>query len=384
MVILCSQFRLQEYFFSRRRLVFIHGQVFFYCPKHLLQEDAAFSGDLHLFSPALYAESWRTKEKGIASEFQEDSAGYSYSDLVYEYTRRELGWENDILKAFAGMASYVESRLETFILFGLPAARFDIYLLWYPHMPTQRRPSFPSWTWAGWYGSVNVAAETYPANGEDMMWWQDKCTWIRWHVVEHNQCGIYEVNGDRCCSRLSNLSATNIKDKTTPKAAGMLIFESITLVTELKTSTERGDRYKWTGTEYKASAVRGDNTLDILNIQGDKVGYVFPDSKNDSSFSGPATIILLSAAVYGAPVFFFDETEEMHATGVMGMDRFEIVQKMIEEIGLDTSYNILWVSDSTTKKGKIVAERRGVGQVEARILALPDQIKMQWQEIVLI
>jgi hypothetical protein len=179
------------------------------------------------------------------------------------------------------------------------------------------------------------------------------------------------------------LSATNIKDKTTPKAAGMLIFESMTLVTELKTSTERGDRYKWTGTEYKASAVRGDNTLDILNIQGDKVGYVFPDSKNDSSFSGPATIILLSAAVYGDPIFFFDETEEMPATGVMGIDRFNIVRKMIEEIGLDTSYNILWVSYSTTKKGKI-AERRGVGQVEARILALPDQIKMQWEEIVLI
>ncbi|KAF8866263.1 hypothetical protein BDZ45DRAFT_781065 [Acephala macrosclerotiorum] len=120
--------------------------------------------------PALYAESWRTKGKGFTSESQEDPVGYSYGDLVYEYTRRNIGWTNDILSVFAGVASYIESRLKAVILFGLPAKRFDLYVLWHPKMPTERRPGFPRWTWAGWQGPVNVSAMTYLANDADITW----------------------------------------------------------------------------------------------------------------------------------------------------------------------------------------------------------------------
>lgn len=84
-----------------------------------------------------------------------------YTQVVSEYTARELTYQKDALRAFLGVQGHFYDQFESDIVHGMPEAEFDAALLWSPiskHKqrldPKTKMPLFPSWSWLGWEGSV--------------------------------------------------------------------------------------------------------------------------------------------------------------------------------------------------------------------------------------
>lgn len=90
-----------------------------------------------------------------------------FADLVAQYTRRDMTFGSDALNAFRGVMNNIRSlQPSAYSLRGLPffaqhddtsTQSVDLLILtaisWYnrtEHSPMDRRPQFPSWTWAAW------------------------------------------------------------------------------------------------------------------------------------------------------------------------------------------------------------------------------------------
>jgi hypothetical protein len=89
----------------------------------------------------------------------------TYHNLVMSFTKRQLTYEADILRAFAGICASLETQMQRGrILFGIPTTGFALGLCWISRGLTRRRYTctspegaedfaLPSWSWAGWTGS---------------------------------------------------------------------------------------------------------------------------------------------------------------------------------------------------------------------------------------
>lgn len=85
-----------------------------------------------------------------------------YGKAVEVYTPRSLSFSSDALNAFSGKMNYLRPIMRGGFAYGLPETELDEALLWQPMglLTRRRHPNngsamFPSWTWAGWVGSVN-------------------------------------------------------------------------------------------------------------------------------------------------------------------------------------------------------------------------------------
>jgi hypothetical protein len=104
-------------------------------------------------------------EGGITKHFQRPlqpgkdptAAISSYISCVEAYSRRDLSYTDDGLNAFAGVSKILESDLGTTLWYGLPIKYFELALLWSPKGNLTRREAFPSWSWAGWSGPVDMS-----------------------------------------------------------------------------------------------------------------------------------------------------------------------------------------------------------------------------------
>ena len=66
---------------------------------------------------------------------------------------RNLTYRQDVLDAFGGIAQFLEERLSTKFLWGIPKRFFEQALLFniaFENVMVRER-QFPSWSWAGWY-----------------------------------------------------------------------------------------------------------------------------------------------------------------------------------------------------------------------------------------
>ncbi|KAG9204054.1 hypothetical protein G6514_001690 [Epicoccum nigrum] len=111
-----------------------------------------------------------------------------YVRMVREYTKREFSFKGDILNGFAGMFSVLDDEhfqgsIKSTTLNGLPGGIFIHALLWTPaariprrgaRFPTQADittgkpdPEFPSWSWAGWDGTVDYPLFQWVTNIEE-------------------------------------------------------------------------------------------------------------------------------------------------------------------------------------------------------------------------
>ncbi|KAI9772807.1 MAG: hypothetical protein M1839_002280 [Geoglossum umbratile] len=169
----------QERLLSRKCLIFSARLVYFQCARSELCHNWQAS------TPSDPEEDdSRRGPYGIDDVEDEEPLGFwQYSSVVREYTARQLTFNGDILNAFQGLSSVLASSYgEIKYHWGLPEAYFDCAILWQPEARLQRRASdspttvFPSWSWAGWVGSVHHG--TNPAI-EDL---QDE--------VEFYKCGV--------------------------------------------------------------------------------------------------------------------------------------------------------------------------------------------------
>lgn len=108
-----------------------------------------------------------------------------YDLCVLLYKARQLTFPGDILRAFSGISAVLEKNLRSPCLLGLPVALFDLVILWRAS-GFERRPGFPSWSWAGWFGSHDLfshALRRLDSNRDEFL-----CshTWIQWNYYDAN------------------------------------------------------------------------------------------------------------------------------------------------------------------------------------------------------
>jgi hypothetical protein len=170
----------QEAVLSPRRLVFNEEQTYFECNTVNCQESIAV--DLDLFSSK---DADRCRHSGLFSGRSRGFCGggekspliglETYQEHVCNYSKRDLTFEEDSLKAFVGIARHMQlSEAPIYHVWGLPSLQpvaqspyqrvtYDIWSLghalgWYHHVymteSIGRREAFPSWSWAGWSGPV--------------------------------------------------------------------------------------------------------------------------------------------------------------------------------------------------------------------------------------
>ncbi|KAF2461956.1 heterokaryon incompatibility protein-domain-containing protein [Lineolata rhizophorae] len=136
----------QEYYFSKRRLIFINGQVWYKCQKKTEREDLKAAYYPYNLSGLYEMPGMQHSEIGDPEKHFQDS--------VEEYTKRQLTHEYDALNAFAGVSNHLQTIAGFSAIFGIPKQHLGFNLLWDERGPLKRRREFPSWSWAGWIGPV--------------------------------------------------------------------------------------------------------------------------------------------------------------------------------------------------------------------------------------
>lgn len=88
-----------------------------------------------------------------------------------EYTKRDLSYESDALHAFLGVLNSWSTLVDAVgcnaqqyraHIWGLAIHGSWLNLGWHHEQPTLRRAGFPSWSWVGWQGPVNIWRSRYP------------------------------------------------------------------------------------------------------------------------------------------------------------------------------------------------------------------------------
>jgi hypothetical protein len=165
----------QERHLSRRCLYFLDEQIYFQCRKELWCEEPplllqpAFS----LASPPDIGLSIMSRAPEWAKNIKRgdwDRAFGFYAEIIQEYSWKNLTFPEDIMSAFSGIATALETHSGWDITHGLLEQLIDWALLWTPVGAQRRRPpphsgpllQFPSWSWIGWIGPVtfNFAFES--------------------------------------------------------------------------------------------------------------------------------------------------------------------------------------------------------------------------------
>ena len=166
----------QEALLSRRRLVFTDDQVYFQCnTMNCFESHHCALDKLHVKNRSKTLEAVRS---GIFGQNKYRSHGNlvrdketlkesfgRYLSNVDEYTSRKLSFEEDSLNAFQGIIRQFSREKYAFDhVWGLAfpsnckeSLNLFVYSLTWMHrvaVKTDRRRSFPSWTWAGWEGHV--------------------------------------------------------------------------------------------------------------------------------------------------------------------------------------------------------------------------------------
>jgi hypothetical protein len=189
----------QEGVLSRRRLVFTADQVYWECggmvaheaihlPLRLLHTKNALR-----MSPYMQVGVFSGKPEEFSS-FQtkgldDKRRGAEIAEHVTNFTRRNLTFDTDSLFAFEGISDrYSDSKSGIRFIRGLPVlvrrgpqhcrSSFALSLASWIHLESgkenKRRLRFPSWTWAGWKGSV---AWGWPYNT-----YIPQMLFYRWHL----------------------------------------------------------------------------------------------------------------------------------------------------------------------------------------------------------
>jgi len=157
----------QEGLLSRRRLLFTEYQVYYDCLVMSCAEA------VHEPLDALH-----TKNKQALIGFKYSTRLFPLVDsksaweLIADYSSRPLTKTDDALNAMLGIFSTLQKQDEIeYQIWGIPIRKGPRYdgeavpsrtwqdlfvsgLIWASTQPSKRRPSFPSWSWVGWSGTV--------------------------------------------------------------------------------------------------------------------------------------------------------------------------------------------------------------------------------------
>lgn len=152
----------QESYLSRRLLVFT-SIVSFHCQKRTSCEWDFTPHDISRRWADIFADHFVDRTSFICNVPNWPNIRH-YIDVVREYSRKSLSFDNDILHAFAGVTTVLNQSFHSGFHYGLPEVFFDVSLLWEPDWrnstPPQLRKTekllLPSWSWVRTKGSIQT------------------------------------------------------------------------------------------------------------------------------------------------------------------------------------------------------------------------------------
>lgn len=107
---------------------------------------------------------------------------FDYASMLFYYTKRALTSQNDAPRAMAGIIRRFTEAMKCQFFQGLPTAMFDRFLTFHAYgCALHRRTSFPSYSWMGWRGAIDVDLTYGPDKDTDNNDWLEKRTWIIWY-----------------------------------------------------------------------------------------------------------------------------------------------------------------------------------------------------------
>ncbi|CAO2658252.1 Nn.00g059750.m01.CDS01 [Neocucurbitaria sp. VM-36] len=166
----------QEGWLAKRLLVFTDEQMSFYCQRASWMEHLG--GPQHIpdttttSTTTVRWKSWPVRGSTFQLPLRLYTRKEGYQRLIFflftvqKYSVRDLSFEADALRAFAGVMHFLERALSIYNVAGLPYLQgqddelsLEVQLFssicWiHSSLPSRRRPMFPSWTWAGWSGGA--------------------------------------------------------------------------------------------------------------------------------------------------------------------------------------------------------------------------------------
>ncbi|TGO53717.1 hypothetical protein BCON_0119g00410 [Botryotinia convoluta] len=133
----------QEWYFSKRRLIFTDSEVMFLCNEKMVKETALGHDTYEIEDMEHEFESMKPRShiKAHLLHF------YDLESHIKGYSKRNLSHDCDILNAFAGVLRYYES----VALVGHAEEEEVLFdLLWDHEAIAHRRDDLPSWSWSVW------------------------------------------------------------------------------------------------------------------------------------------------------------------------------------------------------------------------------------------
>lgn len=146
---------LQEALLSRRCLYFDSSHVYMTCAQEIFHDSLEVDEDEDRL-PLVQSDSfyWQNGFEVILTN--EEWSQTTYGAFVDCYTRRQLTYQSDALRACSAALTKITHNTGVGFIWGLPLKGLAKALLWQaaPGNCLQRRVGFPSWTWLGWNGRV--------------------------------------------------------------------------------------------------------------------------------------------------------------------------------------------------------------------------------------
>lgn len=393
----------QEQFLSSRFLVFTEQQVFWHCKECIWCEpiwgrkpdssgfhiDPRYTGLDTLRGDRRYAwaqgidRSLEVKRDGRIIVVRSEAFSL-YTSCVTLFTPRDIGFDNDILNAFQGIASELGNvLLKSEFLYGLPSRLFDLALLWRPAAAGQlirrRAGSFPSWSWAGWLGPIQYE-ENYGVAATER------------RAVSENEspeerlrpCVKYYTYGDKGIPFALNGSGLGLAEAALPDGSFLPTWRPLNGMAtsgrpEDLTDVDNGTRSKiltfWTWTAHfkveQARSYSSGTFLESLHViidgQENCVGEVYLDESHDDFFRQGRTRNFMFTVISEAQFFFDDNfnkgrnrsnSTKYKAPNGLQTARSNLYSKLTEF----QLFNVLAVTDIQVRSQNI-RERLGIGRI---------------------
>ena len=146
----------QEKALSSRQLVFTEDDIYYRCLEGEMSEF-----DCHKSNEIKFTRGTLVQLGGVLATAHGRVPFQIYGDCVDAYTARNLTFPTDILNGFAGLMSFLSDKFHWKFCWGLPDDNFGLALLWMSSSTARRDArdargrAFPSWSWAGWLGTVS-------------------------------------------------------------------------------------------------------------------------------------------------------------------------------------------------------------------------------------
>ncbi|KAI8625810.1 heterokaryon incompatibility protein-domain-containing protein [Xylariaceae sp. FL1651] len=345
----------QEYYLSRRKIIFIDDTVYFKCQEKSWQE----------LEDGLPVRSDPTTEQSQVLHKLSGDVYHLLGQLLVKYTTRELKMPTDYVFAMAGICRRLADYAQCTLLFGIPVPALDWFLLFYPNKNgLKRRDIFPSWAWSGWYGEIS-----YNYGSGNVIKWIVASTWITWYKREPSgELALVWNKADRQVSRVKELFGSfcdvsriepfkELMRRESGREYAVLQFFTVSVKFRLrKIDQDEGEKMMWSYGLYWTPT-----TYEVLGREGVNCGFVtLDDSAMKSKGCDSAELILLSLSAQ-ASQGIVDVNSDNQAT--------------------ETGGRFFWVLTIEWEKG--VAERKGIGKVRRDALTSALEPGVSWKEILL-